>query len=240
MAIASKNKTGREVTMLKTLPFNVIADQTDYTLGVPDDLIQTSPVAPHASEAALEWSQPSHDVPPISHYHSMNAFSERDKIIAYMDLAGSKKKDIAKAVNVSYQTVAIVQRKPEYRLFVAEEGKIIRQGMHQSIQERIMGDGHRNIDVLMQIRDGVEDQSGIPDWGNRRAAAVELFARQYPKITKTESNEHHIYQFESNTLKNMMKTMAGAMEVNTNGKSTQEVIDLLAKELPRAGGNESD
>lgn len=221
--------------MLQTLPTNIIADQTDFTLGVPDDDIQTTPIAPHASEAALEWSQPSAEVEPIAHYHSMNTFSERDKLIAYMELAGNKKKDIAKAVSLTPGAISQICRRPEYRLFLSEEAKRVRESMHQSIQDRIMGDSHRNLDVLMQIRDGVADQSGTPDWANRRQAAQEIFARQYPRVTKTETQEHHLYQFESKTFENMFKALSGAMEVDSNGKSPQEVIDVLTKQLPPGG-----
>lgn len=218
--------------MLEIMPENIQPDQTDCAIGVPDDGIQTTPIAPHASEAALEWSQPTPDTPAVSKFHPMSSFSERDKLIAYMELAGAKRKEIAKALGVSYATIMGAQRKPQYRIFISEEAKTLRESTHQSIQDRIMGDAHRNIDFLMQVRDGIAEGEAPVDWSNRRQAAVELFARQYPKVTKTETQEHHMYQFESNTLEKMMKTMAGAMEVNPAGKSPQEVIDILTEQLP--------
>lgn len=223
--------------MLQTLPFNIIPDQTDFTFGVPDDNIQTAPSTPHPTQELLEWSQPSAEVAPISTYHSMNTFSERDKLIAYMELAGNKNKDIAAAVGLQPQSISQIKRRPEYKLFLSEEAKRVRETTHQSIQERIMGDAHRNLDVLMQIRDGVADQSGTPDWSNRRQAAQEIFARQYPRVTKTETLEDRTYHFESRTFENMFKALAGAQEVNSDGKSPEEVIDILTKQLPPGGNN---
>lgn len=99
------------------------------------------------------------------HIKSLN---QRHQLIGYLVLAGRTTAEIAKALEMSEMGIAAVRQSPLFKAFLDDLSQELRGKSVGDLVDRIVAEGTKSIDVLVEVRDEADE------WSQRRLAARDL------------------------------------------------------------------
>ena len=101
-------------------------------------------------------------------HQPLKSLNHRHQLIAYLVLAGRTTAEIASALEMSEMGIAAVRQSPLFKAFLAELSADLRGRSVGELVDKIVAEGTRSIDVLVEVRDSAEESA------QRRLAARDL------------------------------------------------------------------
>ncbi len=117
--------------------------------------------------------------------------------MALMVAAGWTNKRIAQVLGTNEVRVGVIKQSPLFAAQVVAHQREFANLTLTQLADRIAAESGRTLDVIVGLRDTAENESV------RLGAARELFDRQSPKVTRTESDATLKILFDGETLRRM-------------------------------------
>lgn len=113
-----------------------------------------------------------------------------ERLVALMTAAGMAPKEIARQIpSLSTRRVNQILASPLAKVLVDQLAKQITEEGVRSVADRLAADAPKNLDFIIDVRDGKFDGTEPDDMNHRKWAAGALLDRQAPKRTES-TNEN--------------------------------------------------
>ena len=157
------------------------------------------------------------------------------KIFAEMQLMGKRNVDIAKELKVHEMTLAKVQRSPVYKIYIKDLRKQAEEDSVFDVAKHLQQVTQKTFETMYDLMVNAESETV-------RASMVKEHAdRINPKVTKIESDTKSTLYFESETIQMFaqnLKESCNLTNIDFEGKTDDEVIDLLEEHVEEGDKNE--
>lgn len=121
--------------------------------------------------------------------------TERHQLLAILIAIGQKKKDAAKALQMSYNRVCTISQSPMFKALVQEHQRLIARRGFDSAVNKLLLDAPENIDFIKEVRDGLFEGADAEHLRIRMSAAGLLLDRQVSKKQETTSTHTETKRF---------------------------------------------
>ena len=172
---------------------------------------------------------------PLAHYKLIDKLKDWHKIMAEMQIMGYQNRKIALELGVHETSVARIQRDPIYKVHIKDLRKQAEENSVFDVADYLKQVTEKTFRTLASLMEN-------SDSDNVRVTAANAFAdRISPKITKTESESKSVIYLESDTIKILAQNLQQSCNLDPKmleGKSDEEVIDILEKSVEGSGSDE--